>query len=48
VEPDPGAADRLSRLLAHHALMAASHTLHGGTTEILRTVVTRSLSRRPA
>jgi alkylation response protein AidB-like acyl-CoA dehydrogenase len=45
-EPEAGARDRLSRLLAHHALMAASHTLRGGTTEVLRTIVARSFRER--
>lgn len=43
-EPDPGRSDRLSRLISQHVLMSAAHTLRGGTTEILRSIVARSMN----
>jgi alkylation response protein AidB-like acyl-CoA dehydrogenase len=45
-EPDPGGVDQLAQLLSHHVLMAASHTIRGGTTEVLRTIIARSLARK--
>lgn len=43
--PDPDAADPLTRELAHAVLMLPSLTIRGGTTEILRTVAARELTK---
>lgn len=42
-EPDPGAAEPYERLLAQAVLHAPGFTLRGGTTEILRQIVARTL-----
>jgi len=44
--PDPEAADEFSRLLAEGLLHAPGFTLRGGTSEILRAVLTRGLGLR--
>jgi acyl-CoA dehydrogenase len=44
--PDPRSADELSRLLAEAVLHSPAFTLRGGTTEILRGIVTRGLGIR--
>ena len=46
VEPDLGADDPYRRLLAEAVLSGPGFTLRGGTTEILRTIVTRGLGVR--
>ena len=42
-EPDPESADDLTRLLAEAVLHGPDATLRGGTSEILRGIVARSL-----
>ncbi|MDQ2813225.1 MAG: acyl-CoA dehydrogenase family protein [Actinomycetota bacterium] len=46
VEPDPGSGDPLVRLLAQAVLHAPAFTLRGGTSEILRGIVARTVTRR--
>jgi hypothetical protein len=46
VEPDAGAPDQLSRLLAQAVLHAPGFTVRGGTNEILRGVVARGMGMR--
>jgi hypothetical protein len=43
VDPDPGATSAFENLLAESVVMAPSYTIRGGTTEVLRSVVARSL-----
>ena len=43
--PDPDATDPLTRTLAHAILSLPSLTIRGGTTEILRTVAARELTK---
>lgn len=45
VEPDPDSADDVTRLLAETVLRTPGFTLRGGTNEILRGIVARSLVR---
>lgn len=45
VEPDPGADRALDRLLAQAVLHAPAFTLRGGTNEILRGIVARTVTR---
>ena len=45
VEPDPGSSDALARLLAEAVLHAPAFTLRGGTSEILRGIVARMVTR---
>ena len=42
-DPDPGASSLFESLLAQAMLVAPSYTIRGGTTEVLRGVVARSL-----
>lgn len=44
-ELDAGSPDRLSQLLARAVMSAPTFTLRGGTTEVLRTLIARSVSR---
>jgi alkylation response protein AidB-like acyl-CoA dehydrogenase len=44
-ELDPGATDRLESLLARAVLTSPMFTLRGGTTEILRTLIAREVTR---
>jgi alkylation response protein AidB-like acyl-CoA dehydrogenase len=44
-EPDPTSPSLFESLLAESVLMAPSYTIRGGTTEVLRTVAARGLSR---
>lgn len=46
IAPDPGSADRLSRMLAEAVLHSPGFTLRGGTNEILRGVVAKELGVR--
>ncbi|MCW2613168.1 MAG: acyl-CoA dehydrogenase protein [Frankiales bacterium] len=46
VEPDPGSATTLSRLLAEAVLHAPGFTIRGGTSEILRGLVARGVGVR--
>jgi len=46
VEPDPGSGDPLVRLLAQAVLHAPAFTLRGGTNEILRGIVARTVTRQ--
>ncbi|MBO9524109.1 MAG: acyl-CoA dehydrogenase family protein [Nocardioidaceae bacterium] len=46
VEPDPGATDEVTRMLAESVLHSPGFTLRGGTNEILRGVVARELGVR--
>ena len=43
--PDPDAADPLTRELARAIVSLPSLTIRGGTTEILRTVAARELTK---
>jgi acyl-CoA dehydrogenase len=43
VEPDPGSADELPRRLAEALVQSPGFTIRGGTNEILRGIVARSL-----
>ena len=43
VEPDPDASDELTRLYAEAILHGPDSTLRGGTNEILRGIIARSL-----
>jgi alkylation response protein AidB-like acyl-CoA dehydrogenase len=45
-EPDPGSDDALVRLLAQAVLHAPAFTLRGGTNEILRGIVARTVTGR--
>jgi acyl-CoA dehydrogenase len=45
VEPDPGAGPILNRLLAQAVLHAPAFTLRGGTNEILRGIVARTVTQ---
>jgi alkylation response protein AidB-like acyl-CoA dehydrogenase len=42
-DPDPGSSSLFESLLAQATLVAPSYTIRGGTTEVLRGVVARSL-----
>jgi alkylation response protein AidB-like acyl-CoA dehydrogenase len=42
-DPDPGSPSLFESLLAQATLVAPSYTIRGGTTEVLRSVVARSL-----
>ncbi len=46
IEPDPGSADGLARLIATARLNSPTFTLRGGTTEILRGIIARGLGVR--
>ncbi|WP_109527314.1 MULTISPECIES: acyl-CoA dehydrogenase family protein [Nocardia] len=45
-EPDPGAADELTRILAQAILHTPGFTIRGGTNEILRGVIARGMGVR--
>jgi alkylation response protein AidB-like acyl-CoA dehydrogenase len=47
-EPDPAADDTVSRLLAQAMLQSPGFTIRGGTNEILRGIIARSLTARNA
>ncbi|HEY5336442.1 MAG TPA: acyl-CoA dehydrogenase family protein [Mycobacteriales bacterium] len=46
VEPDPGSADEVARMLAQATLHAPGFTIRGGTNEVLRGVIARGVGLR--